>query len=208
MTQLSETSKFTEDILAASKEKARQIVEQAEQEHKRLLEEANATIGREENEILRNAQTAAEGIRRREISEVRHQAKLLEQSEKDKILSSVLDEVKAKLRESTRDQSKYFGHLTKLTEDAIRQLGMDNVIIHLTSEDLKRIDTALFTREVGKHTSPIKLDIAKEPIEASGGVVVASKDGRIRIVNTFEQRFEALEPRMLIEAGRILFSEK
>ena len=71
---MSETSKFTEDILAASKEKARQIVEQAEQEQKRLLEDANATIGREENEILRNAQTQAEAIKRREISEVRHQA--------------------------------------------------------------------------------------------------------------------------------------
>jgi len=205
---LSETSKFTEDILAASKEKARQIVEQAEQEQKRLLEDANAMIGREENEILRNAQTQAEAIKRREISEVRHQAKLLEQSEKDKILSSVLEDVRARLRESTRDQNTYFGYLTRLAADAIRQLGMDDVTIHLSSEDLKRIDSALFTREVEKHTSPIKLEVAKKPIEASGGVVVASKDGRIKVVNTFEQRFEALEPRMLIEAGRILFSEK
>ena len=205
---MSETSKFTEDILAASKEKARQIVEQAEQEHKRLLEDAYATIGREENEILRSAQTQAEGIKRREISEVRHQAKLLEQSEKDKILSSVLEDVRAKLRESTRDQKTYLAHLIRLAADAIRQLGMDDVTVHLSSEDLKRIDSTVFTLEVAKHTSPIKLEIAKEPIEASGGVVVASKDGRIRIVNTFEQRFEALEPRMLIEAGRILFSEK
>ena len=205
---MSETSKFTDDILAVSKEKARQIVEQAEQEHKRLLEDAYATIGREENEILRSAQTQAEGIKRRKISEVRHQAKLLEQSEKDKILSSVLEDVRAKLRESTRDQKTYLAYLIRLAADAIRQLGMDDVTVHLSSEDLKRIDSALFTREVAKHTPPIKLEIAKEPIEASGGVVVASKDGRIRIVNTFEQRFEALEPRMLIEAGRILFSEK
>ena len=205
---MSEASKFTEDILAASKEKARQIVEQAEQEQKRLLEDANATIDREENEILRNAQTQAEAIKHREISEVRHQAKLLEQSEKDKILSSVLEDVRSRLRESTRDQNTYFGYLTRLAADAIRQLGMDDVTIHLSSEDLKRIDSALFMREIEKHTSPIKLEIAKKPIEASGGVVVASKDGRIRVVNTFEQRFEALEPRMLIEAGRILFSEK
>lgn len=205
---MSETSKFTEDILAAAKEKARQIVEQAEQERQRILEDANSTISREENEILRNAQTEAEGIKRREISEVRHQAKLLEQSEKDKILSSVLDGVKTRLRESTRDQKAYFGYLTRLAVDAIHQLGMDNVNIHLTSDDLKRIDLAQFMHEISKVTSAIKLEIAKEPIEASGGVIVTSKDGKIKIVNTLEQMFEALEPRMLIQAGRILFSEK
>ena len=205
---MSETSKFTEDILAAAKEKARQIVEQAEQERQRILEDANSTISREENEIIRNAQTEAEGIKRREISEVRHQAKLLEQSEKDKLLSSVLDVVKARLRESARDQNAYFGYLTRLAVDAIRQLGMDNVNIHLNSEDLKRIDAARFAHEISRLTSPITLEIAKEPIEASGGLIVSSKDGKIRIVNTLDQRFEALEPRMLIQAGRILFSEK
>ena len=205
---MSEVSKFTEDILAAAKEKSRQIIEQAEQERRRILEDANSTISREENEILRNAQTEAEGIKRREISEVRHQTKLLEQSEKDKILSSVFDGVKARLRESTRDQNAYFGHLTRLAVDAIHQLGMGNVNIHLTSEDLKRIDLAQFTHEISKFASPVNVEISKEPIEASGGLIVASKDGKIRIVNTFEERLEALEPRMLIEAGRILFSKK
>jgi V/A-type H+-transporting ATPase subunit E len=205
---LSEASKFTEDILAAAKEKSRQIIEQAEQERRRILEDANSTISREENEILRNAQTEAEGIKRREISEVRHQTKLLEQSEKEKILSSVFDGVKARLRESTRDQNAYFGYLARLAVDAIHQLGMGNVNIHLTSEDLKRIDLAQFTHEISKFASPVNVEISKEPIEASGGLIVASKDGKIRIVNTFEERLEALEPRMLIEAGRILFSKK
>jgi vacuolar-type H+-ATPase subunit E/Vma4 len=205
---LSETSKFTEDILAAAREKARQILEQAEQERQRILEEANSTISREENEILRNAQTEAEGIKRREISEVRHQAKLLEQSEKDKLLSSVFDGVKASVRESARDQNVYFRYLTRLTVDAIRQLGMDNVNIHLTSEDLKRIDPAQFTRAISKLASPVNVEISKEPIDASGGVIVASRDDKIRIVSTFEERLEALEPVMLIQAGRILFSEK
>jgi vacuolar-type H+-ATPase subunit E/Vma4 len=208
MTWLSEASKFTEDIMAAAKEKARQIVEQAEQERQRILDEANFTISREANEILRNAQTEAEGIKRREISEVRHQAKLLEQSEKDKILSSVLDAVKAGLRETTRDGNAYFGYLTRLAVDAIRQLGMSSVNIHLTSDDLKRIDLPQFIQEISKLASPVIVEISKEPIVASGGVIVASKDDKIRIVNTFEERLEALEPRMLIEAGRRLFSAK
>ena len=205
---MSETTKFTEDILTVAKEKARQVVDQAEQERQRLLDDANSTIGREENEILRNAQTEAEGIKRREVSEVRHQTKLLEQSEKDKILSSVLDEVKARFHEATRDQKTYFGYLARLAGDAIQQLGMDMVTIHLTAEDLKRIDTSQLAREIETHSPSVKVEISKEPILASGGIVVASQDDKIRIVNTFEQRFEALEPKMLIKAGRLLFSEK
>ena len=204
---MSETSKFTDDILTASKEKSRQIVEQAEEEHRRLLAEAASAISNEENQILRNANAEAEGIRRREISEVRHQVKLLEQSEKDRILTSVLDDVKRKLRESTQDRDVYFKYLTRLATDAITHLGMEHVTIHLTSDDLKRVDPTQFTREIEK-LMPVKVEISKEPIDASGGVVVASKDGRIRIVNTFEQRLEALEPRLLIEAGRILFDER
>jgi len=205
---LSETSKFTEDILTVAKEKACQIIEQAEQERQRILENANAAISREENDIVRNAQTEAEGIKRREISEVLHRAKLFEQSEKDKILASVLEGVKTRLREFAGDQNAYFGYLTKLTVDAIRQLGMDRANIHLTSDDLKRIDSAKFADEISKLVSPITVEVAKDPIEASGGVIVTSKNGKIRIVNTLDQRFEALEPKMLIEAGRILFSGK
>jgi len=208
MTRLSETGKFTEDILTASKEKARQIVEEAEAEHRHLLEEAASALSREENEILHNAQTEAEGIKRRDISEVRHQAKLLEQSEKDKLLSSVLEEVKLRLRESTKDQDTYFRYLINLATDAISHLGMEHVAIHFTSEDLNRLNITQLTREVEKLAPRVKVEVSKEPVDASGGVVVASNDGRIRLVNTFEQRLEALEPRLLIEAGRILFNEK
>ena len=208
MKSLSETGKFTEDILTASKEKAHQIVEQAQAEHRSLLDSAASAISREENEILHNAQTEAEGIKRREISEVRHQAKLLEQSEKDKVLSSVFEDVKAKLRESTNDQDTYFAYLIRLATDAVSHLGRERVTIHFTPGDLKRLNTAQLAREIEKLTPSVKVEIAKDPVEATGGVVVASNDGRIRVVNTFEQRLEALEPRLLIEAGRILFNEK
>jgi vacuolar-type H+-ATPase subunit E/Vma4 len=205
---LSETAKFTDDILTVARERARQVVDQAENERQRLVDDAKATIAREANDTLRNAQAEAEGIRRREVSEVRHKVKLQEQSEKDKILSAVLDEAKAKVREITRDENKYLAYLARLGADAIRQLGMERVTVHLNADDLKRIDVSNLTREIDKHAPPgTKVEISKEPISASGGIIVSNQDGKVRIVNTFEQRFEALESKLLIEAGRLLFSE-
>jgi vacuolar-type H+-ATPase subunit E/Vma4 len=206
---VSETTRFTEDIMAAANEKARKVMEEAENERERLVEDANASIVREANEIVRNAHSEAEGIKRREISEVRHRIKLMEQSEKDRILNSVFDEVKARLRETARDEDSHLKYLGRLAAEAIRQLGMEQATIRMNNEDLKRIDVSGLKRELERYlTSSVSVDVSKEPISASGGVVVSSHDGTVRIVNTFEQRFEALEPKLLIEAGRLLFSER
>ncbi|HMK84145.1 MAG TPA: V-type ATP synthase subunit E family protein [Candidatus Bathyarchaeia archaeon] len=203
---MSETAKFTEDILATANAKSQAIITKAEDDRQRLLEEARKNIDREAAEITRNARADAEGARRREISEVRHRVKLREELEKEKILTDVLDETRKKVHEIVKDKNKYSSYLAKLVTDSIHQLGMQSVRVHLNAEDLKNIDTTALVREVTTKT-PTKVEIAKDPITTSGGVIVSSPDDKIRIVNTFEQRFEALEPKLLIEAGRLLFGE-
>ena len=208
MNQMSETTKFTEDILATANAKSQTIITKAENERQQLLDEARKNINREAAEITRNAEADAEGVKRREISEVRHRVKLREELEKDKILTDVLDETKKVVHEIVNDKNKYSAYLVRLVTDSIRQLGMQNVRVHLNAEDLKNIDITALVREVTSAVkTPTKIEVAKDPVTTSGGVVVSSPDDKIRIVNTFEQRFEALEPKLLIEAGRLLFGE-
>lgn len=208
MSQMSETSRFTDHILATARGKSQAIIAKAEDERQRLLEEARRNIDREAAEITRNAEADAEGVKRREISEVRHRVKLREEMEKDKVLTDVLDETKKKVHEIVNDKNRYSSYLLRLVLDSIRQLGMQSVRVHLNAEDLKNIDTTALVREVTNTVkTPIKVEVAKDPLAASGGVVVSSSDDKIRIVNTFEQRFEALEPKLLIEAGRLLFGD-
>lgn len=208
MIRLAETIKFTDEILAVAKQKAGQITSQAESEKQRLLDEAKANLSKEANDVIRNANSEAEGIKRREISEVRHRVKLREESEKDKILSEVLEQTKKKVLEITKDENRYLTYLARLTADAIRQLDFATVTMHMNSTDLKNVDGAKLVSEVKKlvHTNA-SIEISKEPITSSGGVIVSNQDGKIKIVNTFEQRFEALEPKLLIESGRLLFRD-
>jgi vacuolar-type H+-ATPase subunit E/Vma4 len=205
---VSETSKFTEDILSVAKEKSTQIVNEAEIETQRAFEEAKAHLSREADDILRDAQTEAEGARRREMSEVRHRLKLQEQSEKSKIMSEVLEATKKQVNEIINDEDKYLPQLVGYIESGIRELGLDNVTVHLNATDLKRIDAGRLQHEVSKRMEkPARIEWSKEAIEAVGGVVISSNDGKSRIVNTFEQRFEALEPKLLVEAGKLLFGQ-
>lgn len=206
---MTETIRFTDDILNAAKTKSQQIVAEAEGQRQTLLEEAKASISREAAEIVRNAQADAQGIRLRHVSEVRHRVKLKEQQEKDNILSSVLIEASRKVIEMSKDQTKYLPYLGGLIANAVRQLDLETVTIHLNAENLKTIDRKTLLDQVNQASkTPHKIVFGNEPITASGGVVVSSPDGKIRIVNTFEQRSEALEHRLLVEAGKLLFSNQ
>jgi V/A-type H+-transporting ATPase subunit E len=204
---MSETIRFTEDILTVAKEKAQHIVSEAESETQQALDEAKKHMLIEAEDIVRNAQTEAEAVKRRRMSEVRHRLKLQEEQEKARILSEVVQETRKRILELTRDEDKYFPYLAGLVESGIRELGTENIVIHLNAVDLEQIDKGKLEREVTKRLGkPAKVEFSKEPIEALGGAIVSSKDGRTRIVNTLDGRFEVLEPTMLMEAGKLLFS--
>jgi vacuolar-type H+-ATPase subunit E/Vma4 len=205
---MSETSRFTEDILAIAKEKSQNLITEAETETKRALDEARARISGEAGEIIRNAQTEAEAVRRRQVSDARHRLNLREQDEKSKILSEVLETTRKRVVETVNDEAKYLPYLSVYIESAIRELGLENVTVHLNSTDIKRLDKGKFEREIIKRLGKTpRIEWSNEPIDAIGGAVVSNADGRTRIVNTLDERFEALEPKLLTEAGKLLFAD-
>lgn len=205
---MSETSKFTEDILAAAKEKAATLISEAEVETQKALEEAKSYIAKQGDEIIRTAKAEADAIKRRHVSEVRHRLKLKEQAERTRILSEVIEEARIRVAELTEDERTYMRFLAELIKTGIEELGLDSVIVHLNGRDLKRVETNRLEREIAKKLNrPVKIEWSKQPIDALGGAIISSADGRTRIVSTLDQRFNALEEKLLVEAGRILFSD-
>ena len=121
-------------------------------------------------------------------------------------MQEVLDETKKRTFEIVRDDSRYIPLLTRLVESGINELGTELALIHLNGTDLKRV--AILERNMTSSASGrVKVEWSKEPIDALGGVIVSSRDGRIRIVNTLDQKFNAVEPKLLIEARKSLFGE-
>ena len=203
---MSETDRFTEDILSNARTKAESIIREAEAEKQRVLDEAQITISRETEGIIQGARSDAEALKRRTISEARHRAKLSEEKEKDKIMQDVLDQAKKRVFDLVRDDTKYIPLLTRLIEGGIHELGEKMAVIHLNEKDLKGIST-LELRLNKDLSGQVKVDVSKEPIVASGGAIISTPDGKIRIVNTLDQRFEALESTLLIEARKSLFGD-
>lgn len=203
---MSETSMFTEDILAAARAKAQSIVGDAEAELQRATQEAKVNISKEAGDIIRNAQSEAEAIKRRQVSEARHLSKLHEQREKNRILLEVLERTKKRVIDATTHEATYIPYLTGQIENGIRELGFDTAVIHLNATDLKGVNRATVESDAAKHLGKsVKVEWASEPIETIGGAVISSTDTKTRIVNTLDQKFEALEPALLMEAGKTLF---
>ena len=205
---MSETSRFTEDILSAAKQKAQVIANEAEAETERALEEARAHSAREAEDIVSSARAEAESVKRRQISETRHKMKIHEQLEKSKILNEVLEQARKRIMDIVKDEGKYIPYLTGLIENGVREIGLDAVVVHLSGIDLKRVDKTKVERDIGKKLDrTVKIEWSKEPIETAGGAVISSTDGRTRIMSTLDQRLDALESKLLVEAGRILFGQ-
>jgi len=204
---MSETAKFTEDILSVAREKSRSIISKAQEDADIILNEARSNFLREASEIIKTAENDAEATRRRQVSEARHGLKLREQEEKNKILAEVLDQTKKAVFDIVGDERRYLEYLTKVSVDGIREIGLESVVLHLNANDMKRFGERL-SREIDKRLQRAsRIEFAKEPIDTAGGAMISNNDGTIRIVNTFEQRYEALESRLLIEAGKLLFND-
>jgi vacuolar-type H+-ATPase subunit E/Vma4 len=203
---MSETGKFTEDILNSAREKAASIIREAEAETQRVQDEAKVTISREAEAILRNARADADAVKRRQTSEARHRIKLREQQEKDKIMNDVMNQVQKRASRLVADEAKYVPMLARLIESGAHELEEKTVVVHLNKSDLERNVTGLEQR-IGRNLGQVKVEWSKEPIEASGGAIISNLNGKIRIVNTLDQLFEALEPKLLIEARSALFGE-
>jgi len=203
---MSEANKFTQDILKVAREKADSIVHEAQADSQHASDEARTAISREADSIVRGARADADAVKRRQVSEARHRVKLREQQEKDKIVEDVLEEVKKQASKLVSDDTRYIPLLTHLIESGLRELGSESALVHLNKADLKRVSSSL-EQSIRKNVAHVKVEWSKEPIEAIGGALISSLDGKIRIVNTLDQRFEALEPRLLIEAKASLFGE-
>jgi vacuolar-type H+-ATPase subunit E/Vma4 len=134
--------------------------------------------------------------------------KIHEQLEKSKILNEVLEQARKRIMDIVKDEGKYIPYLTGLIENGVREIGLDAVVVHLSGIDLKRVDKTKVERDIGKKLDrTVKIEWSKEPIETAGGAVISSTDGRTRIMSTLDQRLDALESKLLVEAGRILFGQ-
>lgn len=207
---VSEAQGIIEQILNDSREKAKSIVEEARKSAEIMLEKqresAHRKAGEEGSSKLERAEGEAEVIKGTVFTDAERKSGWMILSEKNRLVTTVLGEVKTRLKALPQSEN-YVPILKKIIVDAGTVLGGETLEVLLNEHDstlplkLSMLAKAI-TEKTGTKT---QLKLSKQKIEALGGALVQTLDGRIVVNNTFEATLKRREKELRLKIVRILF---
>jgi V/A-type H+-transporting ATPase subunit E len=116
-------------------------------------------------------------------------------------VQAVMDALRERLADVTRDETNYHALLRELIVNAARSIEADALVVQLNTHDYARLNKE-WADFVGAAVPGKTLTLSDEPNERSGGAIVRSADDTIRVDNSFEgriARFEAELEQVIIE---------
>ena len=206
----SEAQKVTDQILTDAKEDAKSIIIDARKEAE-MMQERQGELGRQKaaervSSIVGKARNESDITRGMVFTDIRRKAGWMILSEKERLITNVLDEAKSRLTALAKTE-KYMPELERMILDAGIALGGGELQVLLNELDsalplkLNAISKAV-SEKTGNRT---ELKLSKERTKASGGVVVKSTDGKVILDNTFEAMLKRRERELCLKIARILF---
>jgi len=192
-------------------EKAEEIDAKAEEEFNiekgRLVQQQRTKI----MEYYEKKEKQVELQRKIQSSNMLNQARLRILKAQEDHVKNVLDEARARLVHISNDQSRYTTILQGLICQGLYQLLENEVVLKCRQKDVPLVERVLpasiseLKKVSGRET---KTHIDREnflPPDVAGGVDVATRDGKIKVVSTLESRLELLNQQMIPEIRVILF---
>jgi len=174
-----------QDIIKEAEEKARERVEKAKRQREAKLEE-------EKGKLIEEAKEEATRILAQSSITARRELLLA----KTRIIDEIINRVKKTLSVISGDESSPLD----LIKEAINTLDTDKARIYVSPKDVSSVRKSLKgDKQLADRITEIR------EFDGTGGVIVESNDGKIRIDNTYDTRLEMLLPKLLPEIGKELF---
>ena len=206
----SSTHRISESILKDARKKARAIVKEAKESAESIVEKrrqsARQSAEKDVKSLLKRAENEAEIVKGKVATDIKKNASWIVLSEKERLVTSVLDEVKKRLV-NLQKTDEYLPVLEKLIVDAGTVLGGGSLEVVLNENDssLPLKLNKLEKKIADKTGVKTQLRLSKQRIKAVG-VTVKTNDGRIFADNTFEAILKRRERELRLKIARILFS--
>jgi vacuolar-type H+-ATPase subunit E/Vma4 len=205
-----EVQRIIDQILHDAREEAKSIIEEARKSTEMTVEKqrklAHQKAWEEAAPILRRVENETEIIRGRVFTDTRRRANWMVLSEKERLVTSVLEEVMNRLKVFSQSEN-YLPFLQKLIVDAGIVLSGEKLEILLSEQDeTLPLELDVLTKKIiektGKET---ELTTSNEKIKSLGGCVIRTHDGRIVIDNTFTDILKRRERELRFEIAKMLF---
>ncbi len=180
-------------VLEANKEAA-EIVKAAESHVQKMVEDERA----KNTELVRNAEEEVakllEGQKNERVAWARLEAKRILAEAREDAIKNVLEEFFASLKASKKSK-EYKAFMTRGVKLAVQELGGPGLVIHVCKGEGRLIGKVRGAKVV-------------EDLDALGGLIVETKDGKLRENLTLETIFESRRDEFRKVIGDNLFGGK
>ena len=206
----SSNNKIIDRILNDAREEAKAVIKEAKRSAEMLLEKqrqlASHSAEKEVYSLLKRAENEAAVIRGKVTTDIKRRAGWSVLSEKERLVTSVLNEVKNRLVNLQKSE-EYLPVLEKLIVDAGTVLDGGTLEVVLNENDSSLpLKLNKLEKKIADGTGvKTQLKISKQQIKAVG-VIVKTNDGKIFVDNTFEAILSRRERELMLKIARILFS--
>jgi V/A-type H+-transporting ATPase subunit E len=191
MSEAEQISGLESALIDRANKLAEEYLANGRQEQGRLLAEAKQRLHLEEE----HETAAAKALADRTYQQRVQAAELELGAELDhlrlELVSGVLRRLPARLAQVAEDESRYLPLLRGWLREGAAAIEHDDLVAQFNARDRARV--AGGWQAIAAEAAPGKrLTLAEQTLDCSGGVLVGSADGRIRVDNTFEGRQERM----------------
>jgi len=187
----SEASKEEEDILRKADEEAKAIIEQAKKE-----------AAKEAADIMKNYHEKAERTNGMVKASSRISSKMRRLKAENNAIEKAFEQAKEKLAAFKKTK----GYRKFLEKEITQSLnGMEKKGVQLlAAKDDQKIFSSTFLKSLRKKTG-MKIELAKEPNEMLGGVIILFPDEGIELNRSFEAKLAYFREQKISEVARIIY---
>ncbi len=179
--------KLKNELINEAKKEAKSITSKAEKDALKIVKEAEETAKKMIEDAKKQAKASVKAEERERIAAAKLKATRIISEAKNTAVENALKEVFNDFVEVTR-RKNYSKTLTRLINEGKKELGA-NSIVFVNSKDKSKVKNA-------------------RVIDILGGAIIASKNGRIRVNNSFESIFDSKKEELRKQIFIQLFGEK
>jgi V/A-type H+-transporting ATPase subunit E len=182
-------------IIKRAEKLAGEYRERAEHSRAKILKEAAERLRlREEQEaVLAKADSDRVYLRKVQASELKLHAHM--DHMRWNMVQAVEQRLEDRMREFAEQEDAYLKTLQSYLTQGAQEIERDELVAELNQRDHQRLaprwEAFVAEAALGK-----QIELAPNPIESLGGVRIQSRDGCVRLDNTFEGRRERLRSRL------------
>lgn len=193
------------EILKEADKKAEEIISSAKSEASTILNAAKFTAKEEEESTLKEARTEGKRACDEVLAKGKMQAKKEALQRREEMINQVFKGTEKELEKYVKMES-YKRSLVKIVIAAGKKLGSKDVVVLANRRDLQLLKKSEQGITRGLSTGGEKASVTfGEPIQAIGGVVVKSADGKVEVDETFDGRMKRELESLRVKIAKILF---